>query len=279
MNLKLKYKYLLSNFLLLILISNIALFAQNPTTTYENQPLSTHELNKENWNKYAEEVNYKDQYIKKKKASNKSKKESEENGQDGNGESGQASDGDFQEEKEIQQEEISYPAEPSNFEIVAAPIFKFLLILGVILLLVFIIMKLMNVEHLFSPKNRKVKNSTTTINLENIEDNLHESDLEGFIRQARNEKNYALVVRLYYLAILKELSLSGQIKWKKDKTNLEYLREMSGKNLLPKFRETTLIFERVWYGTGILTESIFQEIEPKFKAVLAETTTPTTNQH
>lgn len=274
-----------------MLISSVSLFAQNPTTTYEKQPLSTHKLNKENWNKYAEEVNYKDRYVKREKSSEKETKENQKdkgNGQNGqvgqngesgeSGETGQNGQGGQENQGENQSEEISYPSEPTSFEIVAAPIFKFLLILGVILLLVFVIIKLMNLEHLFSPKNRKVKSSAAKINLDNIEENLHESDLEGFIKQALAEKNYALAVRLYYLAILKELSLSGQIKWKKDKTNREYMREMSGKNLLPKFRETTFIFERVWYGTGILTEQIFQEIEPKFKTVLAETTPPTTNQ-
>jgi hypothetical protein len=149
-----------------------------------------------------------------------------------------------------------------------------MIVLGVALL-VFLIMKLMNAENLFSPKNTKVAGRTTTeIDLEDIEENLHESDLEGFIRQALAEKNYALAVRLYYLAILKELSLSNQIKWKRDKTNREYLREMSGQKLAGKFRETTLIFERVWYGTGELTEPIFQQLEPKFKTVLNEATTP-----
>ena len=96
--------------------------------------------------------------------------------------------------------------------------------------------------------------------------------MEGFIRQALAEKNYALAVRLYYLAILKELSLTNQIKWKKDKTNREYLREMSGKKLASPFRETTLIFERVWYGNEELTGEVFGTLEPKFKSILQEMT-------
>ena len=54
---------------------------------------------------------------------------------------------------------------------------------------------------------------------EKIEENIHESDLDKFIKQAESEEKYNLAIRLYYLAIIKELSLGKLIKWKRNKTN------------------------------------------------------------
>lgn len=240
-------------FLLLTLVSAFNLSAQSAAELYEQQQISTHQIDKENWKKHTKEINYDQSSFEKTK-----QKEAE-------AESDRAkSKGDnpaF---------EVEVNPGPTSFETTFGPLFKFLLIATGIALLVFLIMKLMNAEQLFSPKNKKISSAATAIDLEDIEENLHESDLEGFIRQALADKNYALAVRLYYLAILKELSLSKQIKWKRDKTNREYLREMSGQKLATKFKETTLIFERVWYGTGELTAPVFQELEPKFKMVLKE---------
>ena len=48
-----------------------------------------------------------------------------------------------------------------------------------------------------------------------FEEHIYESDLDRFIREATEQGNYALAIRLYYLAIIKELSLNRTILWKK----------------------------------------------------------------
>ena len=75
-------------------------------------------------------------------------------------------------------------------------------------------------------------------------------------------------MRLYYLAVLKELSLKELIKWKKDKTNGEYLRELAGSRLFGTVQEVTLIFERVWYGKTAVQEEDFLQMEAKFKKAI-----------
>jgi hypothetical protein len=92
--------------------------------------------------------------------------------------------------------------------------------------------------------------------------------LERFIREAVDQQKYALAIRLYYLAIIKELSLSKLIKWKRDKTNWSYLNEVRTTALSQPFRETTRIFERVWYGEGTLDEKEFLSIKPKFDQLI-----------
>ena len=121
-------------------------------------------------------------------------------------------------------------------------------------------------------RNKKITPSANAeaIDLEQIEENIHETDFERYIRQALESKQFALAIRLYYLHILNELSQLKHIKWKKDKTNRTYLNEMSSSPFNQSFRQLTLIFERVWYGNGELDEADFNALEPHFKTFLQQ---------
>ncbi|MEY3369054.1 MAG: hypothetical protein RI973_2209 [Bacteroidota bacterium] len=127
-------------------------------------------------------------------------------------------------------------------------ILKVLAVLGMLGLLAFLFFRLANGEDLLSPNNRKLPAANAMPGLDHIEENLESTDLEDPIRQAVGSENYALAIRLHYLAILKELSQKNYIHWKREKTNGEYLQELGGSQLLLPVRQATLIFERVWYG-------------------------------
>lgn len=108
------------------------------------------------------------------------------------------------------------------------------------------------------------------VTLEEIETNLEKADVESFLDKALREKDYRLAVRLYYLAIIKKLSLAGAIKWQKDKTNGHYTKEMrrAGHPKLKEFRNVTRIFEYVWYSDAQFDEGKFQEVRTDFKDLL-----------
>jgi len=89
-----------------------------------------------------------------------------------------------------------------------------------------------------------------------------------FIRAAKEKGDYALAMRLYYLAIIKEMSLKKLIKWKRDKTNGEYLRELRSSNFFTEFNEVTNIFERIWYGGGKIDAGTFAGFEGKFRGLV-----------
>ncbi len=146
---------------------------------------------------------------------------------------------------------------------------KFLIIAVGIGLLVLLIVKMASGNDLFARRNRKLKSAVADINLEAIEDNLEAAELEDPIRQAAAAGNFALAVRLYYLSILKELSLKKRIRWKRDKTNGEYLRELAGSPLFSPVQEATLIFERVWYGQAELEREDFLKMESQFQQTVA----------
>ena len=152
--------------------------------------------------------------------------------------------------------------------------FKFFLIALAVVVLAFIIANMVGAEGWsLAPNNRKVEQakSNIPITLENVEDNIYESDLDRFIREALDKENYTQAVRLYYLAIIKELSLKKWVKWKKDKTNRDYIRELSNTTFQNGFRNVTNVFERVWYGKQDLGGSDFKgSVQPQLKDLLQE---------
>ncbi len=113
---------------------------------------------------------------------------------------------------------------------------------------------------------QKKKKKAYTI--EEAEENLLETDLQRFLKDALARGDYRMAVRVYYLEILKQLSLNNRIKWQRDKTNSEYLREMRKNNHFKDFRHITRIFERVWYGDTTIGKDIYQQISPEFENYL-----------
>ncbi len=147
---------------------------------------------------------------------------------------------------------------------------KWFFILGGIALVAFLIYRFVGEGNIFSG-SRKIGVDSEEIDLNNIEENLEIAELDPIIKKAIAAKNFPLAIRLYYLAILKELTLAGAIKWKKDKTNRIYVQEMQPHPLMETFRHVTAIFERVWYGDTALDEAGFEQIQPSFENLLKET--------
>lgn len=110
--------------------------------------------------------------------------------------------------------------------------------------------------------------SKKTYTIEDVEDHLHESDLERFLRESLEQGNFRQAIRMYYLIIIKELSQKSWIRWKKDKTNFDYLREMRKKSQFPVFRTVTRIFDKVWYGETDVDEPDYNRLKTYFENFL-----------
>ena len=145
---------------------------------------------------------------------------------------------------------------------------KWFFILGALGILAYLIAHFVSEGNVFGRKSRRLDAPSVEIDLQHIEENLQESEFDPLIRQAIASKQYALAIRLYYLASIKELSLNGKIQWKKDKTNREYVREMRPHRLFEPFKNVTTIFEKVWYGDIVLDETGFALLQPAFQDLL-----------
>ena len=111
---------------------------------------------------------------------------------------------------------------------------------------------------------RSRRNQAEARILNRVED-IHDIDYERQIQDAIAAHQYRLAVRLYYLYVLKTLSDSKQIDWKIDKTNHDYLSEMTGSPLSQPFSEMTRAFEYAWYGDRPLDETAFQRVQHSFQ--------------
>ncbi len=117
------------------------------------------------------------------------------------------------------------------------------------------------------PKNTRIERGlSSNIDLEAIEEDLPEAQLEDYLQQAINSKQFSLAVRLYYLVLLQALTHKKLVRWQKDKTNNQYVQELGGTPLQQDFRSVTLLFERVWYGDQTPDEAAFEQIAPQFQA-------------
>ncbi len=145
---------------------------------------------------------------------------------------------------------------------------RFILFTIVIVVLVFVLIRIFGGNIL--ARGDKAITTPLTIRESDPEEHIDESDLEKLRTRALQQKEFRLALRLYYLMLLKELSLHGFINWKKDKTNYEYIRELSGKSFQSEFRSVTLAFERSWYGNGLIGEKEYEVLSEPFGRLLRQ---------
>lgn len=106
-------------------------------------------------------------------------------------------------------------------------------------------------------------------NVTRLEDESNElsktADYAKLVALAVSNGNYRLAVRYHYLQTLQKLALKGWIQFAADKTNYQYVRELSGKAFKNDFAALTLQYEYVWYGAFEVDEIVFNTIQNKFK--------------
>ena len=91
------------------------------------------------------------------------------------------------------------------------------------------------------------------------------ADYGKLIAKAVSACNYRMAVRYHYLQSLQKLSLKGAIQFAADKTNHQYVNELTGKTYKKAFASLTLHYEYVWYGGFEIDEYVFNAIQNKFK--------------
>lgn len=89
-------------------------------------------------------------------------------------------------------------------------------------------------------------------------------ELWQHLREAQEAENYRECLRTLYQIALKKLGDNGWVKTKIDKTNYEYLNELSGKLPAADFAILTAIFEYNWYGDVKVKPADFGRYEPQF---------------
>lgn len=147
---------------------------------------------------------------------------------------------------------------------IAMKIIAFLVIIFVIYLIVKVII---NKEGgwIFGKSAKKIKVSEIT------EEDIHSMDFSSAITKAKNEKNLRLANRYYYLWLLKSFSDKEIIEWDIEKTNADYLNEISNLELKNEFQFLSYVYEHSWYGEFELSKTDFERTETTFQKLIANT--------
>ncbi len=175
------------------------------------------------------------------------------------------------------EQETEKPEEPVDFEGQLrqqefwARVFKVLGTIVLIALIVWAIASLAAGEPLFMPKRKKIKGGEMgDLSIEALRENLAEAELNNPIKQAEAEGNYALAIRLYYLKALQDLMQQKLIRWQKDKTNGQYVRELSVTALHFPFKNLTRIFDYIEYGEYPVKQTEYGLYKQQFDEFLRE---------
>ncbi len=84
------------------------------------------------------------------------------------------------------------------------------------------------------------------------------------IDKAAAQGNYRLAIRLLFLRLLKKMSEKNIIRYKQDKTNLDYLLELHPTGYYKNFFRITRNYEYSWYGQFNVSEDAYKVIRSEF---------------
>ena len=112
---------------------------------------------------------------------------------------------------------------------------------------------------------KKAPSGLIDINLS--EDHIELVDLEVLLNNAMRQKDFRLAIRYQYLKILKTLSQRNIIDWHFEKTNLDYLQEISTPAIQKPFKEVSYLYDYIWYGEQYVDEEIYTAAEDRFRAL------------
>ena len=140
----------------------------------------------------------------------------------------------------------------------------YLVILAVAFLLIWLFMKV-------SPNDMLLeKQSPGQVILTEDEDIIQNQDINELLNNALQQNNYRLAIRYYYLLILKKLTDHHIIDWEAQKTNTDYISEISSPALQQKFKIITRIYDFIWYGSFTIDEKSYKKAEKEFQSIQSE---------
>lgn len=134
--------------------------------------------------------------------------------------------------------------------------------IGIISYILFLVIKNTSLK-----SRGKISKSGLPDHTTHIED-IKELEIDRLLREAINAGNYRLVIRIYFLGLLQKLDEDRLIKWKKDKTNRDYLSELFSKTThFEEVKRLTIAYEQVWYGDHNLPIQTYEQIISSFKTI------------
>lgn len=110
-------------------------------------------------------------------------------------------------------------------------------------------------------KSNQVNLDNNEVLLHNLNKDEQKLAINQLIENAKQQKNYQLLIRYQYIKILNELNYLQLIQFKSDKTNSEYYHELKDKVFLNDFKQLTYYYEYSWYGDFEVSEELYHKYE------------------
>ena len=89
-------------------------------------------------------------------------------------------------------------------------------------------------------------------------------DIQKLVQKALENQDYRLAVRYSYLLILKRLSNANFIEYEFEKTNSDYIAEITSENIKTQFQKVTTLYDYIWYGSFSVTQADYQIAQKSF---------------
>jgi uncharacterized protein DUF4129 len=101
-----------------------------------------------------------------------------------------------------------------------------------------------------------------------IEKDLQSVDFEKLIRETQISGEKRLMIRYYYLWLLKKMSAQGYIEWDPEKTNSDYLDELKQADFKTDFEYLSYLYNYIWYGEFDLDEQALFKAAQAFEKTI-----------
>jgi hypothetical protein len=167
------------------------------------------------------------------------------------------------EQKKEKKKAAEPDSEPGIFnDILGSGILGLVLWTFVICFVGFILYQLFLSDGGFRRRSKKAKDIVAEVEEEII---TPESDFDRLIRQALQSGNYRQAIRYQYLRSLHLLAGKNLVSLAPDKTNFQYVSEITNHDMRQSFAGLTLNYEYVWYGEFDIDKNIYEKIENGFR--------------
>jgi len=154
--------------------------------------------------------------------------------------------------KENQREDLKLPSQWMNMTMLVVIVVIFIGLLGWYLFQNNIIRR----KQRFNPGDKEQEIS---------EENIFDINYQQEIEKAIDSANYRLAIRLLFLRLLKNLSQKNIIQYKHERTNFDYLSQLSSGRYYKDFFRLTRNYEYAWYGKFDVSEESFGIIKNDFE--------------
>lgn len=114
------------------------------------------------------------------------------------------------------------------------------------------------------------KSNRTIAQDESTEGELTGDEYERKIQIALNAGDKRIAIRYYYLWLLQKLNKYHHIKFHPEKTNSDYLYELTNVKYRTSFANLSYIYDYTWYGEAELNEEDFARVKDNFDTTISQ---------